>query len=140
MSRVFAVQEIKRYHCPKCDGTYSTFDRDKNEQTCRSCKHVYHSDEGVPKPVHSLTEAAVYGQLEILIESNSIGIAMAPLIATLKNKLKDFCDDDYLLPIGDPVAIAASAIIAAANNRGKVNFLRWDRRARSYIKIKAETR
>lgn len=138
MNKVFAVQELKRYHCPKCDGTYSDFNRATNEQTCRQCSHVYPSSAGIPKPVHSLTEAAVYGDIEVLIATNHVGIALQPLIASMKNKLRNFDDDDYLLPVGDPVAIGIATTIAAAYNRGRVNFLRWDRQTRSYIKIKVE--
>lgn len=139
MNRVFAVQEIKRFHCPKCDGTYSTYNRDTNEQTCKQCEHVYPSSEGIAKPIHSLTESSVYGQLEVLIPANNIGIVMAPHVALMKSKLKDFSDDDYLLPLGDPVAIGMASIIAAKNNRGRVNFLRWDRQTRTYIKIAVQT-
>ena len=67
-----------------------------------------------------------------------IGIALQPLVASLKHALKDFCDDDYILTVGDPVAIGMATSIAANANRGRVKFLRWDRQTRSYIKIKVE--
>ena len=133
MNRVFAVQELKRYHCPKCDGTYAK--REGLTFKCQSskCGHVY--EKGIPKPMHSLTEASVFGQIEVLIPSNNIGIALQPLAASMKTALKDFDDDDYILPSGDPVAIGIAASIAAKNNRGRVNYLRWDRQTRTYIKI-----
>lgn len=138
MGKVFVVQELKRYHCPKCDSSYSTYNRDTREQTCRGCAHVYSSDDGVAKPVHDVTPAAVYGDVEVLINTNHVGISMRPLVAMFKNALKDFSDDDYILPTGDPVAIAVASIIAAKNNRGNVNFLRFDRQTRQYIKIQVK--
>jgi hypothetical protein len=80
----------------------------------------------------------VYGDLEVLIESDNIGIALQPLVSILKPRLKNFSDDDYILTVGDPVAIGVVSMIAAKANRGRVTFLRWDRQARAYIKIKVE--
>lgn len=39
-------------------------------------------------------------------------------------------DEDYILAIGDPVAIAVVAMIAG--RLGKLNILKWDRKAQSY--------
>ena len=136
MSKVFVVQEFRRYHCPKCDGAYSRkAPAGKFGFVCNSCQHEY--SQGVLK-TSDLSAAAVYGDLEVLILSNDIGIALQPLVASLKHALKDFCDDDYILTVGDPVAIGMATSIAANANRGRVKFLRWDRQTRSYIKIKVE--
>jgi ribosomal protein L37AE/L43A len=138
MNKVFAVQELKRYHCPKCDGTYVKRNHMANSDRvfiCKNerCRHEF--DHGVAKPVHSLTEASVYGDIEVLVQTNNVGIALQPMVAQLKSRLKDFDDTDYILPVGDPVLIGMVAKIAADANRGRVNFLRWDRQTRSYIKI-----
>lgn len=137
MSKVFVVQEFRRYHCPKCDGAYSR--RASGGQfgfVCNSCQHEY--AEGVLK-TSDLSAASVYGDLEVLIKSNNIGISLQPLVNSLKSALKDFSDDDYILTVGDPVAIGLVSVIAARANRGRVTFLRWDRQTRAYIKIKVET-
>lgn len=138
MGKVFVVQELKRYHCPKCDSSYSTFNKQTREQTCKGCGLVYSSDAGVAKPVHDVTPAAAYGDVEVMINTNHIGITMQPLVAMFKTVLKDFSDDDYILPTGDPVAIGLASIIAAKNNRGNVNFLRFDRQTRAYIKVQVK--
>lgn len=135
---VYVVQELKRYHCPKCDGTYAK--REGDGFRCRSCQHLYKRGEGVAKPMHSLTESSAYGPIEVLYQGNNPGILMAPVIAQMKTKLKDFNDEDFLLPAGDPVLIGIAASIASNNNRGNVNFLRWDRETRTYIKITASLR
>lgn len=136
MSTVFVVQEFRRYHCPKCDGAYSRkAPGGAFGFVCNSCQHEY--AEGVLKTT-DLSAAASYGDLEVLIKSNNIGIALQPLVASLKHALRNFSDDDYILTVGDPVAIGLASTIAANANRGRVTFLRWDRQTRAYIKIKVE--
>jgi hypothetical protein len=131
MGKVYIVQELTRYHCPECDGTYSS--RAKGGFRCSGCGHTY--SEGIQKPTVDLTTASIYGELEVLIKMNHIGIAVQPVISMLRPKLKSFSDDDYILPTGDPVAIGIVTFLAAEANRGRVNMLRWDRQTRSYIKI-----
>ena len=58
--------------------------------------------------------------------------------ARLHHRLSDYEDQDYLLALGDPVAIAAASIIAAHHNNGRVHLLKWDRRYRSYIPYSVE--
>jgi hypothetical protein len=94
---------------------------------------------GVAKPANSLTEAAVYGDLEILFHGNDIGIALQPNVIALQHALRNFSDDDFILPVGSPVLIGLASIIAAKANRGRITFLSWDRRTRAYIKIKVKT-
>lgn len=136
MGTVYVVQESRRYHCPKCDSTYSNKLKDRFGFKCTSCGHEY--EHGVSKPVKSVSEAAIYGKLEVLIEQNNVGVAIAPVIRELKQKLINFSDDDYLLPIGDPVVIGLATTIAARSNRGHVKMLRWDRQTRQYIKVEAK--
>lgn len=91
-------------------------------------------------PMHDLTPARTYGDLEVLISTNNIGIAIQPIVAKLRTALKDFSDDDYLLAVGDPVAIGICTAIASEMNRGRVNILRWDRQTRQYVSIEANLR
>jgi len=136
MSVVYVVQEFRRYHCPECDGAYSRKASGGSFGfVCNRCGHEY--NEGVLK-TSDLSAASAYGDLEVLIKSNNIGIALQPLVASLKHSLKDYGDDDYILTVGDPVAIGLVSVIAAQANRGRVTFLRWDRQTRAYIKLKVE--
>ena len=133
MKQVYVVQELKRWHCPKCDSTYTRPLREGGFQ-CKQCNHEYAF--GVAKPRDSLTEAAAYGDVQILHNGNEVGIALQPLVAKFKHELRDFDDEDYILPVGDPVLIGLATALAAKANRGHVNLLRWDRQTRQYIKIK----
>ena len=49
--------------------------------------------------------------------------------------LKDYNDDDFILAMGDPVAIGISCIIASEVNNGKVNILKWDRENSCYYNV-----
>lgn len=136
MPTVYVVQELKRFHCPKCDGTYS--DRVQDGFKCRTCQNVY--PQGIQKPIEDLTATLVFGQPEILIKSNNIGIGLQPLVAQLRSQLRSFSDEDFLLVNGDPVAIGLASSIAAEANRGRVTFLKWDRYTRQYLKLTANIR
>ncbi len=139
---VYVVQELKRNHCPKCGWSKPDWIKPviENRYRCKNwkCKHEW-LDENL-QPTIDLTPASVYGDIEILIESNNTGIAIQPLISVLRSRLKDFNDDDYILPVGDPVAIGVVTSIASDNNRGQIKMLRWDRRLLRYIEIKFNTR
>lgn len=54
------------------------------------------------------------------------------IINHMRAVLKDFDDGDFILPTGEPVAIAAVAMIAAQANGGRVKFLKWNGLDRSY--------
>lgn len=139
MNKVFVVQELKRYHCPKCEGTYSKklfIDNQFAGFKCQQCKHEY--ETGVLKPIQSLTEAAAYGELEVLFHGKDVGIALSPIVAQFKNLLRHYDDTDYILPVGDPVLIGIACAIAAKENRGQIKLLRWDRQTRNYIKVEAK--
>jgi hypothetical protein len=49
--------------------------------------------------------------------------------------LRDFCDEDFLLAMGDPVAIAIASMVAGEVNNGKVNMLKWDRENQCYYNV-----
>lgn len=95
---------------------------------------------GTRVAVQDLTPASVFGKLEVLLPSGQLPILTDPLIGTLRHKLRDFCDDDYLLAAGDPLAIACAAAIAAEINNGRFKLLRWDRRAKQYIEFSVNVR
>jgi len=107
MSKVFIVQELLR--------------RDK--------------DSGQLVPMMDLRSTMEYGEVVICLESGRISLSPVPMIMNLRKVLEDFSDDDYLVPVGDPCAIAVAAGIALANNRGKMNLLKWDKKYRRYIKV-----
>ena len=69
-------------------------------------------------PNHDLAPAMKYGEMKVLLPPHTqIAFSTAPTIRTLRNKLRNFSDDDFLLLAGDPVAIGLACAIAVALRR-----------------------
>ena len=79
-----------------------------------------------------LTPATQFGELQFLLPPGKIMLTPAPTIQALRSGLRNYSDDDYLLPTGDPVSIMAAGSIAAEYNRGNVAILKWDQRHQLY--------
>lgn len=109
MSRVFVVHDARR------------FDKDK----------------GMMVPPFDLAPAARYGSVTYLLREPVLGLRAdyAAIAAELRTKLEDFSDDDYLLPVGDTLAIGLAGAFAAAANAGRVRYLLWDRTRREYVAV-----
>ena len=86
-----------------------------------------------------MTPAAEWGQPIILLQTKQTLLDPEPTIDVLHEKLKDFSDDDYLVPIGDPVLMCAAAMVAALYNEGRVKMLKWDRLCKKYIPIQIDS-
>ena len=85
----------------------------------------------------NVLSAEKYGDLELLLpEGSQIVLSAGPTVRRLTHRLRNFNDDDYLLLIGDPAAIGMATVIAAEYNRGKIQFLKWDRQEKQYYPIK----
>jgi hypothetical protein len=85
--------------------------------------------------IMNFNHARKFGEPVVMLGSGPMALNTAPTIWMLKEALRDFCDDDYLIAVGDPTLQAMAAIIAAENNRGRVNFLKWDRSLGRYLKV-----
>jgi hypothetical protein len=97
-------------------------------------------ENGISKSIFDLTPAAEYGELEVLIPAGASLISAIPMVRTMRDRLANFSDDDFLLPVGDPASIMAAGAIAAEMNHGRIKLLRWDRAARRYIVIQIDTK
>lgn len=82
--------------------------------------------------------AASYGEIEVLLQAQEFGFSPGPMFHRINKKLQHFCDEDYLLLIGDPVAIGIATAVAARWNQGRVKVLRWDRQERTYYPMQLE--
>ena len=87
-------------------------------------------------PYVNVLSAEAYGEIEVLFDSGSqIMFSAQPAIRKVKRKLKDFCDDDYLLMMGDPAAMVIAGCVAADINRGKFKILKWDKKEKRYYPV-----
>ena len=87
-----------------------------------------------------LAPARHYGALEVLLPAGRmVDQGLAHVATTLRERLADFTDDDYLLCLGDPVAIAMASAVVAQVNAGRVPLLVWDKLERRYTEVIANT-
>ena len=89
----------------------------------------------------NIRSAEKFGDLKICLPDNrQMILSSGPLTFKLKQELKDFNDDDYLLLIGDPAIIAVCGAIAADVNNGRFKVLKWDRNDKKYYDLEIDLR
>lgn len=87
----------------------------------------------------NLLPALKFGQIETLISGRDAQLYnTGPLVQDLRAKLRGFRAIDYLLLVGDPVAIAIAAAVAAEFSGGKLQLLKWDRQERTYYPLRVD--
>lgn len=91
-------------------------------------------------PKYDLAPASVYGPLVFLLPPGNIfNDRVEHATQALRDKLAAFTAADYLLAVGDPVAIAAAALIAGKNSGGTVRLLKWSRSSERYTAFTVKT-
>ena len=87
-------------------------------------------------PKINIIGASNYGQFKFLLpEFSQIIFSPGPLVYKLRQGLKDFTSDDYLLLTGDPAIIGVACSIVSDITNGKYNLLKWDKQERKYYPI-----
>jgi hypothetical protein len=100
--------------------------------------HVYITQDFGDK---NLIPARKYGTIRVLLPpTRQIVFSSAPSVRRLREGLKNFSDEDYLLLIGDPAAIGIATSIASEINRGRFKLLKWDRQEADYFEISVDLR
>jgi len=90
--------------------------------------------EGRPK--YNIVGAQKYGQIKMLLpEHSQIIMSPGPLVFKLKQLLKDYTPEDYLLLTGDPAIIGVACSIVSDITNGRYNLLKWDRQEKMYYPI-----
>ena len=89
---------------------------------------------------HNIAGALDYGEIEVVLPPSQAQVifSSAPTVSRIKRVLEGFTDEDYLLFIGDPTAIAIMATVAAAKNHGRYKCLKWDKQERRYLPIQID--
>ena len=87
-------------------------------------------------PKINIMGAAKYGEFKFLLpELSQMIFSPGPLIFKLRNLLKNFKPDDYLLLTGDPAIIGVACSIVSDITHGKYNVLKWDKQERQCYPI-----
>ena len=88
------------------------------------------------KPKINILGAAEYGTFKFLLhELSQMIFSPGPLIFKLRQGLKDYNTEDFLLLTGDPAIIGVACSIVADITAGKFNLLKWDKQERKYYPI-----
>ena len=90
--------------------------------------------EGRPKI--NIMGAAHYGKFKFLLpELSQIIFSPGPLIFKLRDGLKNYKTQDFLLLTGDPAIIGVACSIVSDITNGKYKLLKWDKQERKYYPI-----
>ena len=92
-------------------------------------------ETGIMMPTMDFRKALEYGDLEVCLPEGRLGLVPGPTIQMLKAKLRDFCDDDYIVAVGDPSVVAMVGAICSEVNMGRFKMLKWDRDSKQYISV-----
>ena len=88
------------------------------------------------KPKINILGAASYGTFRFLLpELSQMIFSPGPLIFKLRQGLKNYTTQDYLLLTGDPALIGVACSIVSDITNGKFNLLKWDKQERKYYPI-----
>ena len=94
------------------------------------------TDRDTGQPKIDITPALKYGEIKILFPRlKQMQFTPGPMVMEIKNSLKDFTADDYLLLYGDPAIIGVVCAVASEITNGKFKLLKYDRRQFSYYPI-----
>lgn len=84
----------------------------------------------------NIMRARRYGTLAPLLPpGHQVVLSPGPMVYRLRKELCSYTSDDYLLLMGDPIAIGTAVAIAAQANQGRVNCLKWDKQEEDYYPV-----
>ena len=87
-------------------------------------------------PKINIMSASKHGDFKFLLpELSQIIFSPGPLIYKLREGLKNYTIEDYLLLTGDPAIIGVACSIVAELTNGKFKLLKWDKQERKYYPI-----
>jgi len=108
--------------------------KENNKSTVHVIQEIPGTREGKPKI--NIMGASQYGGFKFLLpELSQIIFSPGPLIYKLRQALKDFKKEDYLLLTGDPAIIGVACSIVSDMTSGNYKLLKWDRQEKRYYPI-----
>ena len=100
-------------------------------------QHIAGTQAGNPKiNIMGASSYSTSGEFNFLLpEFSQMIFSPGPLVFKLRQGLKDFTKNDYLLLTGDPALIGVACSIVSDITNGKYNLLKWDKQERKYYPI-----
>ena len=110
------------------------YDLSMSERKVYVIQEIAGTKAGNPKI--NIIGASRYGEFKFLLpEFSQMIFSPGPLIYKLRQGLKNFAEEDYLLLTGDPAIIGVACSIVSDITNGKYNLLKWDKQERKYYPI-----
>ena len=100
-------------------------------------QHIAGTKAGRPKiNIMGASRYSTSGKFKFLLpEDSQMIFSPGPLIFQLRQKLRDFTSEDYLLLTGDPAIIGVACSIISDITNGKYKLLKWDKQESKYYPI-----
>jgi hypothetical protein len=80
----------------------------------------------------NILPAKEFGELKVILSHNDVSKGAEHMVSKIKKFLNGITGDDYILCIGDPVAIGLTIHLALAKTYGVLRILRWNKHSYSY--------
>jgi len=110
------------------------YDLSMSERKVYVIQEIAGTKAGNPKI--NIIGASRYGEFKFLLpEFSQMIFSPGPLIYKLRQGLKNFAEEDYLLLTGDPAIIGVACSIVSDITNGKYNLLKWDKQEKKYYPI-----
>lgn len=84
-------------------------------------------------PQVDLSAAGKFGRVEIMLPPGANRLLVTQMYEVVREKLRDFGPEDWILALGDPSIYAAAACYATKRNNGTLRLLKWDRKTSDYL-------
>lgn len=109
----------------------------KQKGRCYIVQEPLHMVDGVPVPRIGYHTITPYGTIKFLFTWSELRHDDAleetwPFLVRLHELLRNFNDNDYIVPLGNPTLVAMAVLVAAEVNDGRVKMLDWIRDERRY--------
>jgi len=87
----------------------------------------------VQETEHNIELAREYGDFHVILTYKDIEKGTEHMLAKIQRHLEGVVNwKDYILCVGDPVAIGLTLVVALGYTNGVINVLRWDKRSYKY--------
>jgi hypothetical protein len=89
-------------------------------------------------PSINIDPAKPYGEVVVMLPPNANRLHISPLIVALREQMRDYGPEDWVVAVGDPSLIAAAACIATKKTGGILRVLKWDRQTSQYLAVETQ--
>jgi hypothetical protein len=93
---------------------------------------------GLWVPSINIEPARKHGDLVVMLPPQANRMHISPLIVALREKMRDFTGEDWIVAVGDPSLIAVVACLATQKTGGVLRLLKWDRMSADYLTTEAQ--